>query len=174
MTKEKLSALIEFMRQQNITVSELKQMSEYAAFYNGIPLMEAGEELPLMLRYSDNSVSDRFTPMHRIKSVHLEDVDVDLNEFSIPMSYLNGLQNCRQAGKKMLTEKQAVQIYHQFNEVNAVLTAICAEPFRKSRYWLSDQASKTYLAKAFDFSTGKVVELKRNDGCRIRPVLFKL
>lgn len=178
MNIDKIIALSDFMREQNISVSETQKLALYACIYKGEPL-ETGMYLPIAVRYEDRSISKTFVAGEKILSLHIENIDLDIEEFSIPMSYLSGLQNCRQMtksqiGKTMLNESQAKLIYSQFEEVNMLLKALGGVPMKKGRYWLSNDASKTYLAKAFDFETGKILELKRNESCRIRPVIFKI
>lgn len=138
---------------------------------NCLPLI-AGEEFPVALRYVDNKISTRFEPLKWIKSIHLEDGEVSLEELTIPMSYLNALQNCRQIRKRLMTEKQAKIIYQHFAHINEVLRKFGADTLKESRYWLETPASKSYLAKAIDFKTGKVMELKRSESCRVRPMVF--
>ena len=173
MDKKKLIALSDFMREQLVTVSDLIEMANYVKFYGGnIPLLEEGEEMPVALRYADNEVAKKFIPLRRIKAIHLENVDIGLNEFSIPMSYLDALQNCRQQQKRLMTETQASIIYQNFKKINEVLKEFGFDSLREGRYWLETPASKSYLAKAIDFSSGKVLELKRSESCRVRPVFL--
>ena len=136
-----------------------------------LPLM-AGEEFPVALRYVDNKVSTIFDPLRWIKSIHLENGEVSLDELSIPMSYLNALQNCRQIRKRLMTEDQAKTIYQHLVQINEVLRKFGADTLKESRYWLETPASKSYMAKAIDFRTGKVMELKRSESCRVRPMVF--
>lgn len=138
---------------------------------NVLPLM-AGEEFSVALRYVDNKISAKFEPLRWIKSIHLENGEVGLEEFTIPMSYLNSLQNCRQIRKKLMSEEQAIEIYQHFAQINEVLMKFGADTLKESRYWLETPASKSYLAKAIDFKTGKVIELKRSESCRVRPMVF--
>lgn len=172
MNKMQLTALSDFLREQEMGIPELVEMANYAKFYLYLPIYEAEEELPVALLYSDGEVSQNFKPMRSIKAVHLEKTDIGLEEFSIPMSYLNALQNCRQVRKRLMTEDQAIEIYQSFNKINKVLKSFGYEPLKDTRYWLETPASKTYLAKAIDFRTGKVVELKRSESCRVRPMVF--
>ena len=161
-----------FLRENNMDITELVEMANYAKFYLYLPLYEAEEELPIALRYADGEVSQKFKPMRSIKAIHLDNTDVGLEEFSIPMSYLNALQNCRQVRKRLMTEEQAIEIYQHFNKINEVLKSFGWAPMKDSRYWLETPASKSYLAKAIDFRTGKVMELKRSESCRVRPMVF--
>ena len=172
MNKKQLVALSDFLRENNMGISELVEMADYAKFYLHLPLYEADEELPVELRYSDGEISSNFKPMKSIKAVHLDKTDLGLEEFSIPMSYLNALQNCRQVRKKLMTEEQAQMIYQCFNKINEVLKSFGCDPLKDARYWLETPASKSYLAKAMDFKTGKVIELKRSESCRVRPMIF--
>lgn len=170
--KQKLVAMSNFLREQNISIPELVEMADYAKFYHCLPLYEAEEELPVALQYSDGEISSKFKPMRQIRAIHLDKADIGLEEFTIPMSYLAALQNARQVRKRLMTEEQALEIYLHFNKINEVLEEIGAEPLRESRYWLETPASKSYLAKAMDFKTGKVYELKRSESCRVRPMVF--
>ena len=173
MNKEKLIALSDFMREQSVTASDLAEMAQYAKFYGGnIPLLEEGEELPVALLYTDGEISLKFKPMRSIKAVHLENADIGLEELTIPMSYLDALQNCRQLQKRLMTEEQAIIIYQNLKKINKVLKEFGFDSLREGRYWLETPASKPYWAKVIDFSTGKVLELKRSEGCRVRPVFL--
>jgi len=172
MNKVQLKALTDFMREHGIDIPELVEMANYAKFYLYLPIYEAEEELPVALLYSDGEVSSKFKPMRSIKAIHLDKTDIGLEEFSIPMSYLNALQNCRQIRKRLMTEEQAQKIYQCFNKINEVLKSFGFDLMKDSRYWLETPASKSYLAKAFDFRTGKVMELKRSECCRVRPMIF--
>jgi len=172
MNKKSLMALSDFMREHGISISELAEMANYAKFYQHLPLLEAEEELPVALQYGDGEISSKFKPMRSIKAVHLDKTDIGLEEFSIPMSFLDALQNCRQVRKKLMTEDQAKIIYQHFNKINEVLKEFGFDLLRESRYWLESPASKPYLAKAIDFKTGKVQELKRSESCRVRPMIF--
>lgn len=169
---KKLIALSVFMREQSVTASDLAEMAQYAKFYGNIPLLEEGEELPVALRYADGESSKEFKPMRGIKAIHLNNVDIGLEELTIPMSYLDALQNCRQLQKRLMTEEQATEIYQNLKKINEVLRVFGFDLLREGRYWLETPASKPYWAKAIDFSTGKVLELKRSEGCRVRPVFL--
>ena len=160
------------MHEQNIDIQELVEMADYAKFYNCLPLYEAEEELPVALQYADGEISSKFKPMRKIKAVHLDIANIGLEEFSFHMSYLSALQNCRQVRRRLMTEEQALEIYQHFNKINKALKSFGQEPLRESRYWLETPASKSYLAKAIDFQTGKVIELKRSESCRVRPMVF--
>ena len=172
MSKKKLEALSGFLREHEISISELAEMVNYAKFYECLPLYEAEEELPIALRYTDGEVTSKFKPMRSIKAVHLDKTDIGLTELSVPMSYLAALQNCRQIRTRLMTEEQALDIYQHLIKINQVLESLGQEPLRESRYWLETPASKSYLAKAIDFQTGKVIELKRSESCRVRPMVF--
>lgn len=170
--KQKLVAMSNFLREQNMDVTDLVEMANIAKFYHCLPLYEAEEELPVALKYEDGEVSSKFKPMRQIKSVHLEKTDIGLEELTIPMSYLNALQNCRQIRKKLMTEEQALTIYQHFSKINEVLKSFELDTLKESRYWLETPATKPYLAKAIDFKTGKIYELKRSESCRVRPMVF--
>jgi hypothetical protein len=172
MRKELLVALSEFMRDHSVSVSELKELSDYAQFYNAIPLIEDGEELPVELRYSDGKVSNIFEPMKEIKAIHLEGDDIDLKDVCVPMSYQLAVINCQQSGKRMMSERDARKIYQNFRYVNSVLELLHEEPLKLYRYWLSDKASKPYLAKVIDFNTGVIKEVPKREAYWIRPCLI--
>lgn len=169
MKKELLVALSEFMRDHSVSVSELKELSDYAQFYNAIPLIGDGEELPVELRYADGKTSNIFEPMKEIKAIHLDGADIDLQDVRVPMSYQLAVINCQQSGKRMMTGRDAQKIYQSFRGVSTVLKLIHAEPLKAYRYWLSDEASKPYLAKVIDFNTGVIKEVNKREACWIRP-----
>lgn len=172
MRKELLVALSEFMRDHSVSVSELKELSDYAQFYNAVPLIGEGEELPVELRYSDGKVSNAFEQLKAINAVHLEGNDIDLQDVRVPMSYQLAVINCQQAGKRMMSEKDAQRVYRNICAVNRVMKLIHAEPLKACRYWLSDEASKPYLAKVIDFNTGIIKEVNKREACWIRPCLI--
>lgn len=167
---DKLDALSDFMRAHSVSVSELKELADYANFYKGIPLLEKGQELSFELRYADGEITNKFIPMRRIKGVHFNGMDIGLEEPSVPLPYLAALQYCRQMGKRMMTAKQAQELFSEKEKVNTVLEQICAEPIKGHLYWVDDKASKPYLAKVIDLHTGQIKEVKRSNSFRVRPI----
>ena len=157
MKKKNYDALSDFMRDHSVSVSEVMEILKYMSLKN---------------KHQKPEVEVIYTDNKQIKGLSVKEIELDLADFSIPLSYIDGLKNCRQAGKRMLKAEQALVIYNHLQEVNETLSLIGAEPIKLYRYWIDDQASKTYLAKVFDFQTGQIREVKRSESYRVRPVLF--
>ncbi|MBQ8464471.1 MAG: hypothetical protein IJ545_00505 [Alphaproteobacteria bacterium] len=167
---EKIKILSGLVREHKLTGDDLNEMTHYLKTYHCVPVIQDGAELPIKLKYTDNSVSDRFVHFKPIKALHIDDIDISLSEASVPMNYENALTYCRQLGGRMMTAKQALQIYEQLRNINEVLEMLGFEKIREYQYWIEDRASKSHLRKTIDFRTGEIKEVRKYDSFRVRPM----
>ena len=91
-----------------------------------------------------------------------------MEELPVPMSYQNAQQNCRQSGRKMMSQEQAQYIYHHIKTVNQMLQNIGEEQIKPYLYWVEGDGSKPYLGRVFDFRTGEVKEVRKSESFRAR------
>ena len=166
---EKIKILSGLVREHKLTGDDLNEMVNYLKTYHSVPVISNGAELPIQLKYSDG-VSNKFVHFKPIKAVHIDGADISLSEASVPMNYENALTYCRQLGGRMMTAKQALQIYEQLRNINEVLEMLGFEKIREYQYWIEDRASKSHLRKTIDFRTGDIKELRKYDSFRVRPM----
>ena len=167
--KQKLSALNTFLREHNLSIKDLQKMMEIVNFYNGIPLVDDGVKLFVSLRYTDNVLSQTFTMMKPIKSVHFCGVDIALKDAPVILPYDAAVKFCSQQGGKLLTSSQVFLICSELDRINNTLSLIGADAFADKDYWLADKASKPYTAKVFNFKTRKIREVNKREShlCRV-------
>ena len=169
--KRKFIALAQFMKEQNLTVKDLQQLVEVVKFYDGIPLINNGESLPLSLRYADKTVSETFCLMKKLKGVHIEGLDVDIQDAPIVLPYDAAVKYCQQKGGHLLTYTEALLLQAKLERLNQTLVSVGGTAIFAGDYWLSDTASAPYKAKVFNFNTGLLREItKKCNSFRVRTI----
>ena len=76
-----------------------------------------------------------------------------------------------------ITDAEAIDRFVQDNQVDCIVncaayTAVDKAEENEEFCNLLNNIAPGYLAKAIDFKTGKVIELKRSESCRVRPMVF--
>ena len=171
MNKAQQIALSAFIREQKLSVADIREALSLLETYGTIPEIDNGTSLPLELRYADNTVSKTFVFKKPATAVHPGGRDVSLHDAPVQLQFDDAVKFCRQQGGHLPTSADCVWLNNQRDNLNTVLETVSGNPLRDELYWLGDKLSSLYNAKAVNLATGKIIVLPKRRNLWVRPML---
>lgn len=171
MDNQKLNSVHNFVQKNAISVKELAEITDYMQFYDGkYPLIPNGSELPEAVRYADGTVSDVFLALKKITAVHVNGMDILLEDNPHPVSLYTAKAFCAQYKAKLLTPDKAMIFADSLPRIQETLEMLGLSPLRDGQYWIN--SGKKFSPLVFDVRMRTVKNALNNCNYFVRPVRY--